>query len=104
MIDKLSDAAEKLATSLSRRYFLVSLGRWAGASALAMAGVLTTGRFALAGNNKGVLCCYCYSSDGSCFYFVGCYQNGCPVCPSPWSARASSVNNCKHCYTGGGCV
>jgi hypothetical protein len=54
MFEKTSKLAEKVASSLSRRHFLGSVGRWAGATALAMAGVLTTAATARAGNKT---CC-----------------------------------------------
>jgi hypothetical protein len=41
MFDKVSQVAEKLASNVSRRHFIGSLGRWAGATALAMAAVLS---------------------------------------------------------------
>jgi hypothetical protein len=53
MFETTSRLAEKMAIGVSRRGFLGSLGRWAGATALAMAGVLTTADTARAGD----LCC-----------------------------------------------
>ncbi len=54
MFEKTSKLAEKVASSLSRRHFLGSVGRWAGATALAMAGVLTNAGTARAGSKT---CC-----------------------------------------------
>lgn len=53
MFETTSRLAEKVAMSVSRRQFLGSLGRWAGATALAMGGLLTTVGTARAGD----LCC-----------------------------------------------
>src|SRR5438477_7262959 len=64
MFEKTNRLAERLATSVSRRGFLGSAGRWAGAMALAMAGVLTTAGSAQADNGKTA--CYCCYVDGSC--------------------------------------
>ncbi len=70
MFEQTSRLAEKLATGVSRRGFLGSVGRWAGATALAMAGVLTTAGSARANNcppgtrkancnrfNRAPICC-----------------------------------------------
>src|SRR6516162_6995144 len=65
MFDKISDAAEKVAANVSRRHFLDSLGRWAGATALAMAGVLTTTAGAGAGSGNKT-CCFYSSLAGGC--------------------------------------
>ena len=54
MFEKTSKLAEKVASSLSRRHFLGSVGRWAGATALAMAGVVATSGTARAGSKT---CC-----------------------------------------------
>src|SRR5712692_8626616 len=54
MFEKTSKLAEKVASNLSRRHFLGSVGRWAGATALAMAGVLATAGSARAGSKT---CC-----------------------------------------------
>jgi hypothetical protein len=54
MFETTSKAAEKMAISLSRRSFLGSLSRQAGATALALAGVLATSGTACASG----LCCY----------------------------------------------
>ncbi len=99
MFDKLSVAAEKLATNVSRRGFFGSLGRWAGAAALAMAGVLTTGSSARADGAK--TCCeYCWG--------LGCYEkcyvcvslgSPCPAPPFPCNLfyQAFTVQSCGHC-------
>jgi len=96
MFEKTSQLAEKLATSVSRRHFLGSLGRWAGATALAMAGVLTTVGAARADN--GYTCCTCcYILDG-CF-FNGCVKTGdpCPSCPTGAFLSTQAVTHCANC-------
>jgi hypothetical protein len=62
MFEKTSRLAEKLATSVSRRDFLGSLGRWAGATALAVAGVIMTPAIA---SSAGQVCCYCPALIGA---------------------------------------
>ena len=55
MFDKIGQAVEKMALSMSRRGFLGSLGK----SALAVTGVLGFAASASAGNNY--TCCFCRS-------------------------------------------
>jgi len=55
MFEKTSSLAEKLVTNVSRRRFLDSLGRWAGATALGVAGLLIAGGKVRAAG--GVTCC-----------------------------------------------
>jgi len=55
MLDRISQVAEKAATSVSRRNFLGQLGRGAAILAGALGGLLATAD-ARAGGNKG-LCC-----------------------------------------------
>jgi hypothetical protein len=89
MFDKISDAAEKLATNVSRRDFFV----WAGKSALAVAGLLACGGIANAAGGcptgyyactygysytcckKGQKCCIC-GGNPVCFQ-GGCHSLGC---------------------------
>jgi hypothetical protein len=106
MFDKFSDAAEKLATNVSRRGFLGSVGRWAGATALAMAGVLTSAGTARA-NQKYTCCQYCWgdtvTGDVMCCS-VCVLGTSCPssspagLCP-PDAALFSGfpVGNCNQC-------
>ena len=99
MFDKISDAAGKLATDVSRRHFLGSFGRWAGASALAMAGVVTTTGIAKADGGKT---CWTYGDPlgGSC-YCTACVPLGASCPPSPCNAGTllvpQSVTNCGDC-------
>jgi hypothetical protein len=65
MFDKVSQAAEKLASNVSRRAFLGSLGKGAVATAGVLAGMLAFGGKAQAGVFScsdcptGSWCCYC---------------------------------------------
>jgi hypothetical protein len=74
MFETTSRLAEKAATSVSRRRFLGSLGRLAGATALAVAGTLAFGGAAQAsGCPRGT------SYDRLC----GCIRYG-NCCPGTW--------------------
>jgi hypothetical protein len=74
MFDRVSVAAERLASNVSRRHFLGSLGRWAGATALAMAGVLSTAGSARAVRGH----CYYWCPDGTmCSKGTCARNNGC---------------------------
>jgi hypothetical protein len=80
MFEKTSRLAEKLATSVSRRAFLGSLGRWAGATALAVAGVLTAHGLARADHGNAIRCCpsfpenklYCSPPKSGCTIAFTC--------------------------------
>jgi hypothetical protein len=105
MFEKTSQLAEKLATSVSRRHFFGSLGRWAGATALAMAGMLTTAGAARAG---GKTCCT-YGRTISLFYppvtfvcGVICLPAGSP-CPTTLPTGCSSSDYLLDSYAVGGC-
>jgi hypothetical protein len=80
--ERVSQVGETLATGMSRRGFLGSLGRWAGATALAMAGVLTTTGFARAGGRRW--CCECGSRrdciDDSSLCSIMCSRYQVPNC------------------------
>ena len=56
MFEQTSRLAEKLASSVSRRGFLGSLGGWAAASAMGVAGLLT-GRAVHADPEMHLVCC-----------------------------------------------
>ena len=58
MFEQTSRLAEKVATSVSRRGFLGSLGGWAAAAALGVAGLLTATGTALADTKSGMCCFY----------------------------------------------
>ena len=99
MFEKIGRLAERAATgvSVSRRDFFGSLGRWAGAAALGVAGLLASGKEAQAG--QGAANCCLYSCPG------GPYQvcKGAAPCPPTLGAcrlgRATGVINCKKCPT-----
>jgi hypothetical protein len=101
MFGKISDAAEKLATSVSRRHFLGSLGRWAGATALAMAGALTTAGTSRAGVGK--TCCFYFPLYGGKCLGAKCVDAGQP-CPIISGLGVSSVpiSSCGQCKCKGG--
>jgi hypothetical protein len=93
MFDKFSDAAEKLASSVSRRHFLGSIGRWAGAAALGVAGFLVPVTNAQAGNLGPA--CYVYrSSTGQL-----CGKCWDPGAPPGWQlVNFGYASNCKQCW------
>ena len=97
MFDRLSQVAEALATGVSRRGFVGSIGRWAGATALAMAGVLTAANQARAGAGK--TCCIWASLSGC--LCTACVPLGSPCPPSPCGTLISpstrTVHDCGAC-------
>ncbi len=97
MFDKISDAAEKLAGKVSRRDFFGSLGRWAGAAALGVAGLLVSGKEAEArGKNRLKPWC-CVYACGS--YYIAICSTECP--PDYYGCALysyRSVRHCKNCY------
>jgi hypothetical protein len=105
MFDRVGDLAEKVATRVSRRHFLGSFGRWAGATALAMAGMLTTAGTARAGAKYK--CCTYYNSFGipndRCGFACVPLGASCPPAPSscppngPISVSSREVNSCGNC-------
>ncbi len=66
MFDRVSEAAEKLATNISRRAFMGLLGRGALGLAAVLGGVLSFSGQAEAAGNK---CCICTSSPGGSYCF-----------------------------------
>ena len=99
MFEQTSRLAEKLAASVSRRGFLGSLGGWAAAAALGVAGVLTGVGTAHAGGQSG-MCCFFFSdvpgSQGTYFF------KGATACPATCnggtlSGNGALVPNCKSC-------
>ena len=100
MFDKVSEAAERLAVHVSRHAFLGSVGRWAGATALAMAGVLTTARNARADASK--TCCVYSSLTTYCGCGWVCVKAGTPCPPPPmgcpsFGVSSYSVTACAGC-------
>ncbi len=92
MFDQIGRVAEQVATSVSRRRFLGSVGRWAGATALALAGFLTA-RPARGGRIKTGICCV-YSSPGV-LSTVAAFFEGTTSCP-PTCCNRSLVYHSSH--------
>jgi hypothetical protein len=90
----MSQAAEKMAVTVSRRGFLSSLGRLAGAAALGLGGFLTSAKKAQAG--KYGYPCYVYKSTTG--QLCGrCWGPGTP--PPGWQlVLGGYVTSCKQCY------
>jgi hypothetical protein len=88
MFDKISDAAGKLATDVSRRAFLGRLGESALGLAAAIGGILAFPTHARAGNQMCCLitnldtCCCARAVAGRCDgrSLVPCSQCSCPKC------------------------
>jgi hypothetical protein len=95
MFDRISEAAEKLATDVFRRGFFGSVGRWAGAAALGMAGLLVSGKEAQANGKYGYSCNVYKSSSGQ---VCGRCGGGWYVPPGWQLIKFGSVANCKQCY------
>jgi hypothetical protein len=84
MFDRVSEAAEKLATNVSRRAFLGRLGRGAGVLAGVMAGLCAAPKLAQAGGPRPVTSCcgtngtvwQCYAPMRKCV-IVSANCNGC---------------------------
>jgi hypothetical protein len=109
MFESVSQVAEALATGMSRRSFLDSIGRWAGATALAMAGALTTAGTVQAGAKYK--CCTYYNpyfngdTGGQICCGTACVPLGasCPPPPSscsgivdgPTTKQVSGCGGCK---------
>ena len=99
MFEKTSRLAEKVAANVSRRHFFGSVGRWAGATALSMAGVLTVTSRAHGGPEFS--CCHYTCSpngcglttcvSGPCPSFLGLPNGGCTL------GGSSLVGNCNKC-------
>jgi hypothetical protein len=102
MFSNIGKVAEQVAIGASRREFFRSLSHWAGATALAVAGVLTTARTARAGSCK--TCCY-YGPYELPYCGIVCVPAGhlCPATP-PKSCSfnavlmsITSVESCSQC-------
>jgi hypothetical protein len=103
MFEKTSKLAEKVASNLSRRHFLGSVGRWAGATALAMAGVLTTAGIARAASKT---CCtygFSFISNYVCGRICVSADSPCPTTPpkgcssTDYLLYSTSVQGCESC-------
>jgi hypothetical protein len=101
MFEKTSKLAEQVASSVSRRGFLDSLGGWAATAALGVAGVLTTGGSARA-DRKSYQCCWI---SASCTEYYACVPSGqsCPAscCGIPL-VPGIVVKKCTDCAIGYG--
>src|SRR5712692_7221483 len=100
MFEQTSRLAEKLASSVSRRRFLGSLGGWAAAAALGVAGVLTAAGTARAAQKY--LCCFYFSNGFSpvCYKCVSASLGFCGPCGflSPHSPVESGNCHCSKPY------
>ena len=95
MFNKIRQAAEKMATNVSRRHFLGSLGRWAGAVALGMAGLLVPGKEAQA--SGGGVWCNVYQSTLTGEFCAQCRSYSSP--PPGWQLYSMKpVNTCTPCF------
>ncbi len=98
MFDKISDAAEKLASKVSRRHFFGALGRWAGAAALGVAGLLGSAKQAEGGDRR-YYCCFYYNYIYTC---VKCTTVACPPPPGGFQLLSSYIaSNCNQCFRHG---
>jgi hypothetical protein len=100
MFEQTKRLAEKLAASVSRRGFLGSLGGWAAAAAMGVAGLLTGTQLAQADNPKnqsGMCCQYRCSPPGGSFttFFPG--ATACPSCGGGTLIDGFFLNNCRAC-------
>jgi hypothetical protein len=103
MFEKTSRLAEKLAAGVSRRGFLGSLGSWAAAAAMGVAGVLAGAGTARA--TPGFVCCVYPGSNGTC---TKCISSGstCPaVCGHVSLDYSFEASHCTQCQrrAGDGC-
>jgi hypothetical protein len=77
MFEQTSRLAEKVAASVSRRRFLGSLGGWAGATAMAVAGLAALPRESFGGTTHYYSCLYQSSlCTAGCILVKNC--NRCP--------------------------
>ena len=108
MFEKTSRLAEQVATSVSRRGFLGSLGGWAATAALGVAGVLTgTGAAWAEGGKKHFrMCCYYTSDSPVCVIGTSCPPT---CCGSPLQSAegpyesVSCYNSCGNGFSSAGC-
>jgi hypothetical protein len=112
MFEQTSRLAEKLAASVSRRGFLDSLGGWAAATAMGVAGVLMGAGTAWAGPQLNTWCIYttpcssapivCRGVTIPCPYACLCVATA-QDCPATYPGTnytllsAVTQNGCKQC-------
>jgi hypothetical protein len=104
MFEPTSRLAERLAASVSRRGFLGSLGAWAAAAALGVAGMLTGVGTARA-DKKSYKCCY-YPAGFCTTYTCVAAGQPCPAtcCGLPFGYSARPETSCKVCASMRGSV
>jgi hypothetical protein len=100
MFEQTSRLAEKLAASVSRRGFLGSLGGWAAAAAMGVAGMLTGAGTASAAV-KGACCRYHPQPQGTQGFTV--FYPGATTCPTCCNFTAllqlvSMGRDCGNCH------
>jgi hypothetical protein len=88
MFDRISAAAERLATNVSRRAFLGRLGQGALGLAALIGGVLAFPGDAQAAGKKNCYCCKPFGGLGS----LGCYTT--PPRPYCWLVK----EHCANCH------
>ena len=99
MFEQTSRLAEKVASSVSRRGFLGSLGSWAAAAALGVAGVLTGTGTARATDRDNFVCCF-YAGPSGCGGVTLAHH--CKQCPSflngcPFHCCGAYTQGCNGC-------
>jgi hypothetical protein len=103
MFEKTSRLAQELAINVSRRSFLGWVGRWAGATALGVAGMLTTAGSARADSSA---CCGYVCSNGTnyrrCFKGSVTCEPAKPGCTLLVGFLVGSCDACRPHGTGGG--
>ena len=94
MFERIGRLAERAATgvSVSRRDFFGSLGRWAGAAALGVAGLLVPGKEAQAGDGRYYCCVYSCPEGRS----QVCQKGPCSI-GGRCGGGGTVVRNCKEC-------
>jgi hypothetical protein len=103
MFEQTSRLAERLASSVSRRGFLGSLGGWAAAAAMGLAGVLTGAGTARADAVKGTCCAYKPQAQGAPGFNVF-FPGGVTTCPqscfgTPGLGNGKNNVTCGECHT-----
>jgi hypothetical protein len=81
VFEQTSRFAEKVTTSVSRRGFLGSLGSWAAAAAMGVAGLLTGAGTTEAGKSGKAYICVYQNNTGTCSYCFEvdrCNSKACP--------------------------
>src|SRR5262245_49289280 len=98
MFEQTSRLAEKLAASVSRRGFLGSLGGWAAAAAMGVAGVLTGAGTAWA-HTETHRCCFYENGQFSAYYICVEAGQSCPAscCSVPLTAPGGLTTKCSDC-------